>query len=114
MLYLNKAKGELAVNNIDLKSYSIKITVIKKLFHADLVNEYANNPSVWTPCNHFEVGDVFITDKLKPWEMPKGFCGWAWADIQKTVYGMARGGQEIFITSCTDGYRPVIFKLERI
>jgi uncharacterized repeat protein (TIGR04076 family) len=45
--------------------------------------------------------------------MPEGFCGWAWADIQKLVYGMARGGQKVFVTCCTDGYRPVVFKLER-
>ena len=25
--------------------------------------------------------------------MPEGFCGWAWADIQKLVYGMARAGR---------------------
>ena len=46
--------------------------------------------------------------------MPEGFCGWAWADIQKTVYGMARGGRKQFVTCCTDGYRPVVFLLEQI
>lgn len=46
--------------------------------------------------------------------MPEGFCGWAWADMQKLVYGMARGGQDVFVTCCTDGYRPVVFKLEKV
>ena len=101
-------------NNFIIQSHSVKITVLKKLFHEDLVDQYAANPSSWSPCTHFEVGDVFVVDKSKPWEMPKGFCGWAWADIQKLVYGMARGGQDVFVTSCTDGYRPVIFKLEKI
>jgi uncharacterized repeat protein (TIGR04076 family) len=49
-----------------------------------------------------------------PWVMPEGFCGWAWADLQKLVYGMARGGQEMFVTCCTDGYRPVIFLIEKL
>jgi uncharacterized repeat protein (TIGR04076 family) len=46
--------------------------------------------------------------------MPEGFCGWAWADIQDKVWGMARGGANVFVTCCTDGYRPVIFKLEKL
>ena len=88
--------------------------VMKKLYNPDLVELYAANPESWTPCTHFEVGDEFITDLERPWDMPEGFCGWAWADIQRTVYGMARGGQDVFVTCCTDGYRPVIFKLEKL
>ncbi len=101
-------------NNSEIQAHRVKITVMKKLYHADLVEQYAQNPEVWSPCTHFNVGDIFITDKDQPWNMPNGFCGWAWADIQKIVYGMARGGQDLFITSCTDGYRPVIFKLEKL
>ena len=101
-------------NSNAIESHSIKITVTKKLFHKDLVEEYAANPASWSPCTHFEVGDIFITDKNRPWDIPAGFCAWAWADIQKIVYGMARGGQDVFVTCCTDGYRPVIFKLEKI
>ena len=54
-----------------------------------------------------------VSDK-KPWIMPKKFCGWAWSDIQKIVWGMSRGGVKKFVTCCTDGYRPVIFLLERL
>ena len=97
-----------------LQRYQVKITVLRKLFHQDLVDSYAADPECWTPCSHFEEGDEFITSKEAPWEMPEGFCGWAWADIQKLVYGMARGGQDVFVTCCTDGYRPVIFKLEKL
>ncbi len=97
-----------------LEEYSVRITVLRKLFHKDFVDKYAADPENWTPCEHFEEGQEFIVSKQTPWVMPDGFCGWAWADIQKLVYGMARGGQEVFVTCCTDGYRPVIFKLERI
>ena len=97
-----------------LESYRVKITVMKKLYHADMVAAYAAKPENWSECTHFAVGDEYITDLNEPWKMPEGFCGWAWADIQKTVYGMARGGQDVFVTCCTDGYRPVVFKLEKI
>ena len=101
-------------NNLSIEKHRVKITVMKKDFNEDLVRAYAANPDSGTECTHFEIGDEFITDLERPWDMPEGFCGWAWADIQRTVYGMARGGQDVFITCCTDGYRPVIFKLEKI
>ena len=100
--------------NLKIESRGVRITVMKKLYNPELVADYAANPQSWSPCTHFEVGDVFETDLNRPWDMPVGFCGWAWADIQRTVYGMARGGQDVFVTCCTDGYRPVIFLLEKL
>jgi uncharacterized repeat protein (TIGR04076 family) len=94
--------------------YKVKITVLKRLFHKDLVDKYTENPTDWKPCQVFKEGESFIVSEDKPWECPPGFCGWAWADIQKIVWGMARGGPRLMITCCTDGFRPVIFKLERI
>lgn len=94
--------------------YRVRITVMKRLFHEDMIKLYAGNPETWTKCKTFHEGQEFITDLDKPWNMPEGFCGWAWADIQKTVYGMARGGRKQFVTCCTDGYRPVVFLLEQI
>jgi len=91
----------------------VRITVVKKLHHKDLIEKYTDTGN-WPPCSHFEVGQEFIASATRPWDMPPGFCGWAWADIQKMVFGMARGGPNVFITCCTDGYRPVIFKLEKI
>ena len=99
---------------MQLRDFQIKITVLRKTFHQDFVDKYAANPGKWTPCDHFEIGQEFVTSKEQPWVMPAGFCGWAWADMQKLVYGMARGGQDVFVTCCTDGYRPVIFKLEKL
>ena len=97
-----------------VERHPVRITVLKKHFHKEFVDQYAADPEKWTECGHFEVGQEFIASKEAPWEMPEGFCGWAWADIQKLVYGMARGGQRVFVTCCTDGYRPVIFKLEKV
>ena len=96
------------------KKYPVKITVLKRLFHQDLVQQYTSNPEAWGPCQHFQEGQEFVVSKETPWEVPPGFCGWAWADIEKLVYGMARGGNDVFVTCCTDGYRPVIFGLEKM
>jgi uncharacterized repeat protein (TIGR04076 family) len=101
-------------NDLTIQKHRVRITVIKKTFNEEFIADYAANPDIWTECTHFNVGDEFITDLEYPWNMPDGFCGWAWADIQRMVYGMARGAQDIFLTCCTDGYRPVIFKLEKI
>jgi len=99
---------------LTIEEHRVRITVLKKHFHEEFIGKYAANPEHWTECKHFEVDQEFVTKKEAPWEMPAGFCGWAWADIQKLVYGMARGGQDVFVTCCTDGYRPVIFKLEKV
>ena len=101
-------------NRLTIEEHRVKITVLKKYFHKEFIEQYAANPERWRECGLFEVGQEFVTSQQAPWEMPEGFCGWAWADMQKLVYGMARGGQDVFVTCCTDGYRPVIFKLEKL
>ena len=101
-------------HHLTIRKHRVRISVLKKLFHQDFVDQYACNPEHWTPCQHFQEGQEFITSGEAPWEMPDGFCAWAWADMQKLVYGMARGGQDVFVTCCTDGYRPVIFKLQKL
>ena len=100
-------------NDLSIKKHRVKITVLKKTFNEEFIEQYAANPDIWSECTHFQVGDQFLTDLEHPSNMPEGFCGWAWADMQKLVYGMARGGQDCFLTCCTDGYRPVIFALEK-
>ena len=93
----------------------IRITIVKRLLHKDLLSECAD--SVWERCERLQVGQEFVSEGVN---MPEGFCSWAWADIQKYVITLARGGNfrgvrpGCFVTSCTDGFRPVLFKLERI
>ena len=93
--------------------HKVRITVVRKLHHEDLIEKYTDSGD-WGPCSHFEVGQEFVVSESTPWETPEGFCGWAWADIQKLVLGMARGGPNVFVTCCTDGYRPVVFLLEKV
>jgi uncharacterized repeat protein (TIGR04076 family) len=98
-----------------------RITVVKKLVNMDLIKELAT-PSFREKsaegCDRFEVGEVFDVD----WDqIPAGFCTWAWADIQRDVASMLMGADAhwvvpkgTIVTCCTDGFRPVVFKVERL
>ena len=94
---------------------NVKITVAKRLFHKDLVEE--NCTHMWQACSRLSNGQEFVSEHAN---MPEGFCSWAWSDIQKYVLTLARGGDllgakpGVFVTCCTDGFRPVVFKLERL
>lgn len=93
----------------------VKITVLRRSVNEDFLREYAK--SIWEACDMFTDGQEFICDGIK---IPEGFCGWAWADLHQFVLTLARGGNfvgvkpGVFISNCTDGFRPVSFKLERI
>jgi uncharacterized repeat protein (TIGR04076 family) len=93
----------------------IRITVLKRSVQAEYLEAYADD--VWEPCERLGDGQEFVAESGN---MPEGFCSWAWADIQKYVLVLARGGNMLgtkpglFVTCCTDGFRPVFFKLERI
>ena len=62
----------------------------------------------------------FITDVFVG--MPTGFCPWAWDDIYKVLVGFAAHGnfgmwsqnKNVLVACCTDGTRPVYFKIEKI
>ena len=95
----------------------IKITVLKRELYKDLVDEYAADKN-FAPCPKYEDGQEFI---LEAKEMPAGFCSWAWADIQRDVVAVFHGAsfpwierKGMIISACTDGLRPVIFKIENI
>jgi len=98
-----------------------KITVVKKTMNEDLAKQYCGKKV--GPCEIFKEGDMFITAL----EKPERFCDWAWNDIHNCVEVMVAGGNfskgvfkdwmkddRTIIACCTDGIRPVIFKIERI
>lgn len=93
----------------------VRITVLRRTQNADFLRQYAQ--SLWEPCERMRDGQVFISEGAN---MPAGFCSWAWADIQKYVLTLARGGNFFgvkpgtFVSNCTDGFRPVFFCIERI
>jgi len=94
-----------------------RITVVKKAFHKDLIDEYLPHLSDQAEiCPVFQVGQTFEIEG--PFgAKPEGFCDWAWADIRKVVALIMMGanptpGTEF--TCCSDGLRPVTFRIQRI
>jgi uncharacterized repeat protein (TIGR04076 family) len=98
-----------------------KITVLKTLYHQDLVEEYRHPFLHKGPCKFFTVGQEFTVKYLT--ERPADFaCDWAWDDIHKVLMVLMLKGnystwmkdENMFITCCTDGTKPVVFKIERL
>ena len=97
-----------------------KITVIKRSLHQDLIDEYVSERRKdFGRCQAYEDGQEFILEDFPL--KPEGFCDWAWADIHRDVVSVMFGGSYpwiqqpgMSITCCTDGLRPVVFKVERI
>lgn len=98
----------------------VKITVLRKEYYSDLAEEYLTDGKETGSCSLLNEGDEFIFEGSAT--MPEGFCPWAWIDIYHSVSAISSGstyapwnkkdGQTI--VCCTDGIRPVIFKVEAI
>ena len=99
----------------------VKITVMKKVLHQDLLDEYLDpeaKANGFALCTAFEEGDETILNGMN---YPEGFCHWAWADIQRDVMMVMFGqgfpwvkAKATAISCCTDGFRPVTFKIEKV
>ena len=94
----------------------IKITVMRKTRHDDLIKKYEN------PIEHacdLEEGQVFFCENL---QKPQGFCDSAWGSLLPFVMTLSYGGEDIYegwmknkksaMISCNDGFRPVSFYIE--
>jgi len=101
----------------------VKITVLKRTINRDLIGEYLEDAyGDIGPCECLTDGQEFVIaggEELS--QVPEGFCAWAWADIRHDIYAIAVGGdmpgfkrRGTAITGCTDWFRPVIFKVERM
>ena len=91
-----------------------KITVLKRTIHQDLFQEYLGRQGEL--CEIFTEGQEFILDSI--FNPPEGFCPWAWADLRPLIHGI-KGGMRYFdsdeiVGCCTDGMRPVLFKIEMV
>ena len=95
-----------------------KITVIRKVKHQDLIDQYEN--PLENPCD-MEEGQVFIANG---WKRPEGLCESAWESMSSFVMTLAYGGEDIYdgwmknkksvMISCNDGFRPVSFLIEAL
>jgi uncharacterized repeat protein (TIGR04076 family) len=103
---------------------TINITVVKTLstgevFREQIPNHLPNKAN--TKCPKHKIGDTFISQTH---ECPKGFCNWAYSDIQKDLVDLHYGspayyekwlkGCQVNYVSCTNGLTPTIFKIERM
>ncbi len=99
-------------------SVPLKITVVKQLKSGDIGEKLA--PSVTQECQILKVGQEFTIPADAPMKMPEGFCTWAWADIHRDIIHLRLDGEfpwmkeGTMLSCCTDGVRPVVFKIEKI
>ncbi len=98
----------------------VKITVLRKHFYEDLADEYLTEGKSVGPCPLLREGQTFIYEGSAV--MPEEFCPWAWIDIYRGVSALSAGAtykpwnnrDGMQILCCTDGIRPVVFKVEAI
>lgn len=96
----------------------IRITVVRKVCHRDLMERYEN------PIEHacdMQEGQVFLCDG---WQRPEGLCESAWQTLSPFVMALAHGARDFYdgwmkdpasaMLSCNDGFRPVSFLVEAI
>jgi uncharacterized repeat protein (TIGR04076 family) len=99
----------------------VKITVLKKMSNPELARDYCVRGEAEHICPLLEEGKEFIADGRQP----EGFCTWAWDDIGKYLTVFQAGGnftdtmkwmkdRNTVIACCTDGIRPVVFRIERM
>ena len=104
-----------------MKMSKVKITVHKRVDPEHMFDgnvPIKPNGDKWTICTAFKEGQEFIMNT--DWKRPDGFCTWAWRDLFKDLSILCMGGnipwadEGTVYTCCSDGVRPVSFKLERI
>ena len=98
----------------------VKITVVKLL---DLNDIHGNadlgcSGKMDPVCLRFTEGQEFVDDGT---QMPEGFCPAAYVDIYRFTSGLRFGAHYPWMNEkgkvlacCTDGFRPVVFRIERI
>jgi uncharacterized repeat protein (TIGR04076 family) len=108
---------------MSMKLPTCKITVLKRTVNHDLIREYLEGEDKSTGfCECFHDGQEFILKSEADFQqVPQDFCDWAWADIRRDILTVAFGGnmpgmkqKGTLVTGCTDWFRPVIFKVERM
>jgi uncharacterized repeat protein (TIGR04076 family) len=92
------------------EGFTCRITVLRKDFNQGFYRAHPYGEPV--ACSRFEVGQVFVTDN--PWDPPAGFCPWAWGDLRPVIQRIHAGNPTAMVSCCTDGLRPVFFRLEAV
>lgn len=98
----------------------VKLTVLKRTAPSDLFETLPVKEQEWmVPCPMYQDNQEMILDENL--QMPEGFCQSAWISIYPNVRTIGYGGnlpffeeEGVAVSCCTDGMRPVIFKIERL
>ncbi|MDD3412066.1 MAG: TIGR04076 family protein [Eubacteriales bacterium] len=107
--------------------HKCKMTVLRKEVYPDLQAQYLADPQSG-PCPFYEEGQEFWFERYGGqddfWQMGRGTqCSEAWDAVSRYIYTALQGGsimrgwtndEKMMIACCSDGTRPVIFKIERI
>lgn len=107
--------------------HKVKLTVIDKKLYPELQKQYCADSNAG-PCPMYQVGDEFMFERYQDtddfWRMGQGKqCSEAWDAFSRYIYTGLQGGsimqdwmkdERVMITCCSDGTRPVIFKIERL
>ena len=109
-LAMTAGTPEVRADNQEPSAPQCKVTVLRVSFNEDWNREYRNESA--GPCPVFQEGQEFILSS--PYMHPDGFCHWAWADIRTFVQAVYFGQSGPVVACCTDGIRPVFFRIERI
>jgi len=103
------------------KRMKVKVTVVKNLGRRAIFGKELPEVAdgVEDVCVELTEGQEFMVQENG--KIPEGFCTWAWHDIYPEVTHLRFGGsfpwmkkEGVIYSSCSDGLRPVIFKLERV
>lgn len=98
-----------------------RITVLRRECFSDIQSRYLDDPEKGA-CSKFVTGQVFETDG----KCPEGFCERAWGIIKDQVGNMLSEDRcgctradssdscRASIVCCSDGTRPVVFKIESL
>ena len=96
----------------------VRITVMRKVCHEDLISRFEN--PIEHACDLCE-GQVFISSDG---QRPADLCESAWNSMESFVRELALGGGNFYdgwmkdtksaMISCNDGFRPVSFYIEAI
>jgi uncharacterized repeat protein (TIGR04076 family) len=97
----------------------VKITVVKTLNTREIHrnSDLGCSQDLQPTCPVFAEGEEFIVTH----DIPRRFCQGAWADIFRYIDVVRFGGnfpwineEGKYLACCTDGFRPVIFRIERL
>jgi len=103
-----------------VERHKVKITVLKRFNPSEVFEKSPVTPvNPLGACELFMDGQEFLV--REDGKTPEGFCTSAWQTIFCNVRTLAFGGdlpwfkeKGVAINCCSDGLRPVVFKLERV